>query len=424
MPPVWKGAFNSHHQSGCGAVMLFALIQAASFLLGEITVKVGVICSEEETQYLHFKTGESLENLPKHHLLGSIVQLMKKYPYPGDLAPESIDWVTNVALELEQIYKPKFVFLSYANFYLISLLKHPGLYDQEALRRHLFAEVERFLRQTGLTPFIVGTGGTLPLEGEVDLTELDGFVTASRLGPVYAGLYQPSKRDLYYLNQLEAVQMILPQDRFAQVWRPPSNFEGGIPNYLLVAARGFAFGTPDSTKRPLYRVNARDNRIPVYAPDPIKSIVDIAPAVKKRLRKERVALVVLEGIDLEHFAFGNDSCSNTYSWYTYLPSEGQYLAMTTGRNIIDHPYPPGYRVYQDEKGKTYPFSGYYRSLPIGTIGSLSSKTSIAVGSRSVLTHVASGADISIEGYTRSLKQKGTLGVIEISKTRKDRTRRR
>lgn len=218
--------------------------------------------------------------------------------------------------------------------------------------------------------------------------------------------------------------MILPQDRFAQVWRPPSNFEGGIPNYLLVAARGFAFGTPDSTKRPLYRVNARDNRIPVYAPDPIKSIVDIAPAVKKRLRKERVALVVLEGIDLEHFAFGNDSCSNTYSWYTYLPGEGQYLAMTTGRHIIDHPYPPGYRDYQDEKGKTYPFSGYYRSLPIGTIGSLSSKTSIAVGSRSVLTHVASGADISIEGYTRSLKQKGTLGVIEISKTRKDRTRRR
>ena len=51
----------------------------------------------------------------------------------------------------------------------------------------------------------------------------------------------------------------------------------------------------------LILVNARDNRIPVYAPDPIKSIVDIAPAVKKRLRKERVALVVLEGIDLEHF---------------------------------------------------------------------------------------------------------------------------
>ncbi|HQA07098.1 MAG TPA: hypothetical protein PLM20_03915 [Syntrophomonadaceae bacterium] len=387
-------------------------------------MKVGVICSGEQSQFLNFRTGDILENIPKHHLLESMVQLMKKYPYPGDLDPLSIDWVTNVALEVEQIYKPKFVFLSYASYYLISLFKHPGLYDRQALRQHLFAEVERFFIQTGLTPFIIGTGGTLPLEGEVDLTELDGFVTASRLGPVYAGLYQPSQRDLYYLNQLEAVQMILPQERFAQVWIPPNNFEGRIPDYFMVAARGFAFGTPESSKRPLYRVNARDNKIPIYAPDTVKSIIDIAPAVKKRLRKERVALVVLEGIDHEHFAFGNESCSNTYSWYTYLPGEGQYLAMTTGRHILEHPYPPGYRDYQDPQGKTYPFSGYYRSLPIGTIGSLASKTSIAVGSRSVLTHAASGADICIEGYTRSMKQEGTLGVIDINKTRKGRTRRR
>lgn len=387
-------------------------------------MKVGVICSKEQSQFLNFKTGEILENIPKHHLLDSIVQLMAKYPYPGDLDPLSIDWVTDMALELEQIYKPKFVFLSYASYYLMSLFKHPGQYDRQALCQHLFAEVERFLGETGLTPFIIGTGGTLPLEGEIDLTELDGFVTASRMGPVYAGLHQPSKRDLYYLNQLEAVQMVLPQDRFSQIWKPPGNFEGKIPDYLLVAARGFAFGTPDSIKRPLYRVNARDNQIPVYAPNPVKSIVDIAPAVKKRLRKERVALVVLEGIDLEHFAFGSDSCSNTYSWYTYLPGEGQYLAMTTGRHMPDHPYPPGYRDYQDDQGKTYPFSGYYRSLPIGTIGSISSKTSMAVGSRSVLTHAVTGADISIEGYTRSMKQEGTLGVIDISKTRKRRSRRR
>lgn len=387
-------------------------------------MKVGVICSGEQNQFLNFKTGEMLENIPRHHLLSSTAQLMTRYPYPGDLDPASIDWVTNVALELEQIYKPKLVFLSYASYYLISLFKHPGLYDRQALRQHLFAEVEQFIRETGLTPFIIGTGGTLPLEGEIDLTELDGLVTASRLGPVYAGLYQPSKRDLYFLEQLEAVQMVLPQNRFSQVWRPPGNFEGRIPDYLLVAARGFAFGTPDTSKRPLYRVNARDNQIPVYAPDPVKSIVDIHAAVKKRLRRERVALVVLEGIDLEDFAFGSDSCANTYSWYTYLPGEGQYLAMTTGRHMPDHPYPPGYRDYQDDQGKTYPFSGYYRSLPIGTIGSIPSKTSIAVGSRSVLTHAASGADISIEGYTRSLKEQGTLGVIDITKTRKGRIRRR
>ena len=92
--------------------------------------------------------------------------------------------------------------------------------------------------------------------------------------------------------------------------------------------------------------------------------------------------------------------------------------------LPDHPYPPGYRDYQEEGGKTYPFSGYFRSLPTGTLGSTSSRRSIAVGSRSVLTHAVSGADISIEGYTRSLKPKGTLAVIDLNKTRKSRTYRR
>lgn len=387
-------------------------------------LKIGMVCSNEQSNTYNFKTGELLGNRPDYPLMDWVGKLLVNYPYPGDLEQQSIDWVTDIALELERAYQPKFVMLSYANFYLISLLKRRSQYDRESLCQHLFAAVDRFFSQTDMTPFIIGTGGTLPLEGEVDLTELDGFVTASGMGPVYAGLYQPSQRDLDYLHQLEAVQMILPQNRLAQVWKPESNFEGKIPDYILVAARGFAFSNSDSNKSPLYRVNARDNSIPIFAPDPIKSIVDIAPAIKKRLRKERVALVILEGIDCELFAYGIDNCANTYSWYTYLPGEGQYLAMTTGKHLPDHPYPPGYRDYQDTEGRTYPFSGYYRTLPIGTLGSISSKRSIAVGSRSVLTHAASGADISIEGYTRSLKQKGTLAVIDMNKIRKGRTRRR
>jgi hypothetical protein len=406
--------------------VLFVLIQAASFFIftGERIVKVGMVCSQGQSQTYSFKSGELLVNKPDHKMVGWVDNLLCNNPYPGDLNIQSIDWVTDMALELERVYQPNFVFLSYANYYFISLFQRRGHYDSELICKHLFTSVERFINHTGMTPFIVGTGGTLPLEGEVDLTELDGFVTASRMGPVYAGLYQPSERDLYYLNQLEAVQMILPQNRLSQVWKPGNSFEGAIPDYLLVAARGFAFCTPDSSKRPLYRVNARDNAIPILSPEPVKSIVDIAPAVKKRLRKERVALVVLEGIDCEQFTLESDSCTNTYSWYTYLPGEGQYLAMTTGKHLPDHPYPPGYRDYQEAQGKVYPFSGYYRSLPIGTLGLIFSKRSIAVGSRSVLTHAASGADISIEGYSRSMKQKGTLAVIDINKIRKNRVRRR
>ena len=383
-------------------------------------MKVGMFCSDEQSESYNFKTGELLSSRPGHPLVDWVSNLLAHYPYPGDLNTQSVDWVTDIALELERVYQPRFVLLSYANYYLISLFKRSSQYDREAFRKQLFAAVDRFFSQTNMTPFIIGTGGTLPLEGEVDLTELDGFVTASRMGPIYAGLFQPSERDLFYLNQLEAIQMILPQNRLSQVWNPGNGFEGKIPDYLMVAARGFAFCTPDSSKGRIYQVNARDNSIPIFAPDPIKSIVDIAPAIKKRLRKERVALVILEGIDREQFAYGNDFCSNTYSWYTYLPGEGQYLAMTTGKHLPDHSYPPGYRDYKEEEGKSYPFSGYYRSMPSGTLGSILSKRSIAVGSRSILTHVASGANLCIEGYTRSMKQKGTLAVIDMNKIRKNR----
>ena len=135
-----------------------------------------------------------------------------------------------------------------------------------------------------MTPFILGTGGTMPLEGEVDLTELDGLVTASAWVDLCRAV-PPSDRDLYYLNQLEAIQMILPQNRLSQVWKPGSSFEGRIPDYLLVAARGFAFCTPDSSKKPLYRVNARDNAI-LYLLLINQSIVDIAPAIKNAYAKK------------------------------------------------------------------------------------------------------------------------------------------
>lgn len=393
-------------------------------LIGVGFLKVGVINTDEEKYLIDFKTGEILPGIPSNNMVDWVSNLLHQYSYPGELDLLSIDWVTDMALEVNRVYQPDFIFLSYATPYLISLFMRQGQYDWDAIRSHLFAEVNRFTSQTGYTPYIIGSGGTLPLEGEVDLTSLDGIVTASRMGPVYAGLYQPSERDLHYLNELESVQMILPRERLHQVWVPGINYEGPLPDYLLVAARGFAFRTANSSRRPLYRVNARDNSIPVAAPEAVKSITDISVLIRKRLRKERVALIVLEGIDLDHFYPGAECCSNTFSWYTYLPGEGQYLAMTTGKHLPDHPYPPGYRDYEDFEGKAYPLSGYYRTLPEGTLGSISSIRSAAVGSRSVMTHIAAGADITIEGYTRSMQRLGSMAIVDTVKTRKRRKRRR
>lgn len=375
-------------------------------------MKVGIVNYNAQNRIFNFQNGDLLNSTPNHNLAAWLGRSLQQFPYPGDLELSSIDWVTDLALEINCTYQPDFMFLSYATPYLLSLFTSEEKLNWDSVRTHLFQQIERFCSESGFTPIIVGTGGTVHLEGEVDLNCLDGIVTSSRLGPIYAGLYQPSGRDMNYLSQMESVQMILPQDRLSKVWTPGPNYEGVIPDYLLVAARGFAFKNYHTRQRRLYRVNARDNLIPVLAPEPIKSIVDIAALVKRRVRREKVALIVAEGIDAEHFDLPYQLCSNTYWWYTYLPGEGQYLAMTTGKHLLCHPYPPGYRDYEEMEGKVFPLSGYFRAMPENTLGSLPSIRSAAVGSRSVMTHVAAGADITIESMSRSMEGFGCMAVFD------------
>lgn len=387
-------------------------------------MKIGILNTGVRHEIVDFATGETNNNIdmPK---LSKVQQILDLYPYPGDLEMDSIDWVTDTALAVENFYKPDFMFLSYATPYFLALFQPEQQLDWDAIKKRLFAQIERFISETGYTPVILGTGGTQPIEAEVDLTGLEGVVTCSRMGPVYAGLYNPTQRDLEYLEQLETVQMVLPQERLVHVWSGGSDSKIRIPDYLLVASRGYVFRSLVNTKRVLHRVNARDNIIPVECPDQVNSIGDIAAMVKKRLRKERVALIIAEGIDVEDFYFASHQCSNNYSWYTYLPGEGQYLVTGSGKHLPEHPYPPGYRYYEDnEAGKAYPFSGYYHFLPDAMVGSPVSIRSAAVGTRSIMTHVASGADLCIECYTRSLQRYGSLAIVDSNAWRPRRRRRK
>jgi hypothetical protein len=60
-------------------------------------------------------------------------------------------------------------------------------------------------------------------------------------------------------------------------------------------------------------------------------------------------------------------------------------------------------------------SGIFREIPEHTIGRRFAGRSAAVGSRSMLTHVAAGADISVECFARALYNHGVMAVLDIER---------
>lgn len=88
------------------------------------------------------------------------------------------------------------------------------------------------------------------------------------------------------------------------------------------------------------------------------------------------------------------------------------MTINTGRHLPYHSYSPGYKYYiEDTEDREYPFSAFFAKNGLDTLGSKFSGRSAAVGTRSILTHLASGADIAIECFARGLYNYGTIGVI-------------
>ncbi|NLJ73194.1 MAG: hypothetical protein GX333_09305 [Syntrophomonadaceae bacterium] len=308
--------------------------------------------------------------------------------YPGNLEMGSYEWITNTAFKIDELYKPDFLFLSYANPYYAAVYNSPdNLFWGEHIEA-LFSEIARFLEETDYTPIIVGTGGTYPLEEKRDLAYLESKVSYNWPGGVYASLYDASYKEIKLLEKDKSIQMIIPQERISAMSEEPNEL---LPDYFLVARRGYAFLEENSSN--IYRVNARDAEIPVIAPRPIKNIGQINKLAKDLLAShKKVALIIMEGISVADFKWEHQICSNTYSWFTYLPEEFQYLAIGTGVKISD------LKIFANFCHTGEPFINYLNKLNLTpkTIGGKQNIRSVAIGSRQNLTRIASGADIAIE----------------------------
>ncbi len=321
----------------------------------------------------------------------SICDFVKDNSYPGDLNLNSYDWITEAALRMDATYNPNFMFLSYANPYYAAIHTPPNVLMWEKHLEKLYYEVERFINQTDYIPIIVGTGGTYVLEDRVDLSYLEGRVNFNWPGSVYASVYNSTAKDLKMMKKDNAIQMVIPRDRLRVMAEEPQE---KLPDYFLIARRGFALTDADINN--IHRVNARDAVIPVSAPRPVNSISKINKLVRNLLaQQKRVVLIILEGISCSDFKWDYQPCSNTYSWFTYLPEGFQYLTLGTGLELLK------FNVFSKFCSNNINFNNYLKNLALEgkIIGSKNKIKSAAIGSRKTLTHIASGADITVEcGY--------------------------
>ena len=340
--------------------------------------------------------------------------VLARHPYPGDVENASNAWVSDTALDLIEQYQPQLACMCYAHQYFVSRYNPMTETERQALVASVFDEIRRFVDASGYTPVIIGTGDLTGVAGEMDLSRVEGLAISSHWSARYAGLHQPTPGDLEYVRALEHIERVVSRQDWISLFPGVEHNPARIPEYLLIAYEGWTFRTTGTPMRKPVMIPAASATIPVATPlgDP-GEITGIRSLIESHLAKSRIALIILEGVGVRDFLLPHHACNNHVDWYYYEPGDAQYLTIMTGDHRV-FAYPAGYRYHdENDSNPDFPYSGYFKSVPEHTLGRDYPGKSIAVGNRSMLTHMVYGSGISIECFARNLYNQGTMGVIHI-----------
>ena len=373
-------------------------------------MSIAIIDARKWQNQVDLKTGEkNLEDTPKIRMVRDI---LARHPYPGDVDLESNRWVSYTALDLVRQYQPRLACLIYAFQYFALRYKDLTEQDKENIIADVFQEVGYFLQESGYTPVIVGTGEMIPVAGSIDLNRLDGLAVSSHWLARYAGLHNPSDRDLELVRTHPMIDRVVSRQEWIALFPGVEHNPARIPDYLVVAREGWTIRATGTPMRKPHLIPSSASAIPVSTPLGLAdSILNIKSLITSHLEHHRIALIILEGIGTRNFTLPCNPCLNGVDWYCYEPGDAQFLTISTGTHQV-FTYPTGYLYHEEnESNPDFPYSGYFKQIPERTVGQDSSGRSIAVGNRSMLTHMVFGADISIECFARNLYNQGCMGVI-------------
>jgi len=356
------------------------------------------------------KTGDKIES--DTPAVDMVKKILQRHPYPGDMDNGSNRWVSDTALDLIGKYNPRFVFLTYAAQYFAGRYNRMTKEERAGMIADAFKEVERFVNMSGFTAVIAGTGDMTPLLDTIDVTRLDGLAVCTNWSTKYAGLYEPSQNDLNLLNGHPFIEKIVRREEMVSLFNGTPEQAERVPEYLMLARMGYTFKAISPTMKTPVMIPSDNFNIPLYIPGyDVKDITGIRPVIEKLLPEKNVALIMLEGIGLEEFQLPHISCRNGKEWFYYETGDAQYLTIASGEHR-PFDYPKGYKYFGEvDKTNDYPFSGYFKSIPPNTFAGSFAGKSIAVGNKSMFMHMVTGADISVECFSRNMFNQGTMAVV-------------
>ncbi len=356
------------------------------------------------------KTGDKIEiNTPVVSMVKSVLQ---KHPYPGDMDTGSNRWVSDTALDLIRSYDPRFVFLSYAAQYFAGRYTRMTGESRAEMIAEAFREVERFISISGFTAIVVGSGNMTPLIDTVDVTRLDGMAVCTNWSTKYAGLYEPSPKDMEFLNSHPFIEKIVPRDEVIALFNGTPEQAKRVPEFLMLARQGYTFKALSPTMKVPVMIPSDNFSIPLHITgNEVKEITGIRAVLERLVREKNTALIIMEGVGTDEFMLPCASCSNGKEWFFYETGDAQYLAIASGEHRF-FDYPKGYRYFDEvDNTRDYPFSGYFKTIPTNLFGSSFEGRSIAVGNKSMFMHMVTGADISVECFSRNMFNQGTMAVV-------------
>jgi hypothetical protein len=373
-------------------------------------MSLAIVDAREWQNQLDLRTGKKVQDDSSQALM--VRGVLARHPYPGDVNIESNRWVTDTALDLVGLYNAQLACLFYAHQFFAG--RYTPMKEDQRLKmiESAFEEVNRFVRETGYTPVIVGSGDMVELAGNIDLSKVDGVAISSHWSARYAGLHQASSRDLEYVSSLPQIERVVPRDEWIGIFGGTEYDCSRIPEYLLVAKEGWTFVTTGVPLRKALRVPGASYQIPVSTPlGKPETLLNIRDLIQSKLEETKIVLAIIEGVGIRDFLLPYNSCINSVGWYYYEPGDPQYLSLTTGKHQV-FAYPTGYKYHDENDAKReFPFSGYFLNVPEHTIGMDFRGKSVAVGNHSMFVHMVFGADICIECFARNLYNQGCLGVI-------------
>jgi len=329
-------------------------------------------------------------------------------PYPGDMKETSDAWVSDMALALIKEMNPELAVITYSQCAFVGRHRE----DEKDYRRFVDIarkEINRLIQDSGYEYLIVGLGDMVRTKGVVNIEkEISGIASADE---GIACLYHTEPEDVERLSLTKGIRGIYSRDEFGTM--TGYDFDPDIyGDYFVVPEQGYRFLALSSISRFTYRMDSLDREIPVFSSIPVPShITGIRKALRESVRQgKRVLLVIVDGVGKGFFPFEPSMIDNTAGGIPYASSMNQYLVISTGEAFC-----PYFYAYPNWKSleRINPFSRHAPFLKDCLSWDVmdSGKKAVSVGNRSIMTHTAFPADVSLECHCSALHNYGTLEVL-------------